>query len=60
MVGTGNGGFAVGGRPGEKKSGPANFCKLRKFHNRRKFRSLENLQAENYSPAHYDTCKTED
>ena len=48
MVGIGNGGFAADGRPGEKNSGPANF------------RSLENFQAENYSPAHYDTCKTKD
>ena len=28
MVGTGNGGFATDGRPGEKNSGPANFRKL--------------------------------
>ena len=33
MVGTGNGGFAVDGRPGEKNSGPTNFRRLRKFHN---------------------------
>ena len=54
MVGTGNGGFAADERPGEKNSGPANFRRLRNFH------SLENFQAENYSPAHCDTCKTED
>ena len=33
MVGIGNGGFAVDGRPREKNSGPANFRRLRKFRN---------------------------
>ena len=54
MVGTGNGEFTTDGRPREKNSGPANFCKLLKF------RILGNFQAENYSPDYYDTCKTED
>ena len=55
MVGTENGGFVEDGRPGEKNSG-----RMRKFRTLRKFCSLENFQAVNYSPVHNDTCKTED
>ena len=49
MVGTRNGGFVADGRPGEKNSGPMNFCRVQKFCNLLKFRNLESFQAKNYS-----------
>ena len=49
MVGTRNRGFTAKGRSGRRIVG------LRIFTGYEKFRSLENFQAENYSPAHYYT-----